>query len=180
MTGRLIGVVGPSGVGKDSVMLALAKADKRLSLVKRTITRAVELGGEDYHAVFDFEFLKQQDAGEFCLLWRAHEMHYGIPNSIKEQLANGNDLLVNLSRSVLQLAAQEFEQFQVLQITASADTVAKRLVARGRESVTDIEKRLLRLNYPLPDGVNATIINNDGTIEEALNSALEVLYPSSL
>ena len=49
--GRLIAVVGPSGVGKDSVMAGLHGAIPDLHLVRRVITRAPDLGGEDYDAV---------------------------------------------------------------------------------------------------------------------------------
>ncbi|MEO0912102.1 MAG: hypothetical protein AAFY59_03810 [Pseudomonadota bacterium] len=39
MTGRFIAVVGPSGVGKDSVMAGMAARTGQLKLVRRVITR---------------------------------------------------------------------------------------------------------------------------------------------
>ncbi|MGB0905008.1 MAG: phosphonate metabolism protein/1,5-bisphosphokinase (PRPP-forming) PhnN, partial [Mangrovicoccus sp.] len=39
MTGRFIAVVGPSGVGKDSVMAGLMERRPDLLLAKRVITR---------------------------------------------------------------------------------------------------------------------------------------------
>ena len=50
MSGRMIAVVGPSGVGKDTVTQALVDAAPQLSLVRRVITRAADAGGEDYDA----------------------------------------------------------------------------------------------------------------------------------
>ena len=47
----MIAVVGPSGVGKDTVTQALVDAAPQLSLVRRVITRAADAGGEDYDAV---------------------------------------------------------------------------------------------------------------------------------
>ena len=43
--GRLIAVVGPSGVGKDSVMAGLVLLRAKLHLVRRMITRPANVGG---------------------------------------------------------------------------------------------------------------------------------------
>jgi ribose 1,5-bisphosphokinase len=51
MTGRLIAIVGPSGVGKDSVMIALQKQDARIVLARGVITRPSETGCEDFEGV---------------------------------------------------------------------------------------------------------------------------------
>ena len=48
MTGRFIAVVGPSGVGKDSVMQGMAARDPRIVLARRVITRPSDAGGEDF------------------------------------------------------------------------------------------------------------------------------------
>ena len=47
MGAHVIGVVGPSGVGKDTVMHALAAAQPGIKLARRVITRPVEAGGEE-------------------------------------------------------------------------------------------------------------------------------------
>lgn len=65
--GRLIAVVGPSGVGKDSVMAGIHEAMPRLHLVRRVITRAPELGGEDYDAVSDEQFAALLRDGAFAV-----------------------------------------------------------------------------------------------------------------
>ena len=53
--GRLIGVVGPSGVGKDTVMAALAAARPGLHVVRRCITRSEEMAGECFTGLDDAE-----------------------------------------------------------------------------------------------------------------------------
>lgn len=178
-SGRLIAVVGPSGVGKDSVMAGLRDARPDLTPVRRTITRAPELGGEDYEAVTVPEFDRLRAAGGFALHWRAHGLFYGIPSGSLDTVGAGRDLLANLSRGALPEAARIFPRLTVLSITASAATLAARLAGRGRESTEDIARRLDRAAQPLPDlsGVEVVTIHNDGTLDDAVAQAVRALYP---
>ena len=173
--GRLIAVVGPSGVGKDSVMLGLHEAMPGLHLVRRVITRAPELGGEDYDAVTVPEFDAMVENGAFALHWGAHGLHYGIPVTVTDQLDQGTDCLVNLSRKVLAQAAEIFPRFMVLNITASDETLAQRLAARGRESKAEIAKRLAEARKPLPQGIKVVHVSNDGPLPQTVARAAALL-----
>ncbi len=177
MAGRLIGVVGPSGVGKDSVMRALVRAQPELALVRRVITRAPESGGEDYEPVSEAEFRRRADAGEFCLQWQAHGLHYGIPADISQRIAAGAEMLVNLSRGVLNAAQAQFPDLLVLNITARPETLAARLRGRGREDEAQIALRLSRDAGAFPPGLELAQIDNDGSFDEAVQQALLALYP---
>ena len=169
--GRLIAVVGPSGVGKDSVMAGLHKVMPDLHLVRRVITRAPELGGEDYNAVSVTEFDALAANGAFCVHWGAHGLFYGIPVAVRDRLNDGTDCLVNFSRSALAEAAEIFPSFLVLNITAKPETLSRRLAARGRETDVEIAKRLAQAGKPLPEGVNIIHIPNDGPLAETVTRA---------
>ncbi|MEM6311443.1 MAG: phosphonate metabolism protein/1,5-bisphosphokinase (PRPP-forming) PhnN [Pseudomonadota bacterium] len=177
MQGRLIGVVGPSGVGKDTVMAALAKAEPRLGLVRRTITRDPSAGGEDYDPVTPAEFdaLVQQDA--FLVHWGAHNLRYGIPNTVRATLNAGQDLLVNLSRSVLGTCDTRVPRFVVLSLHAHPAALAKRLSGRGRESQTQITQRLARIGAALPETLNIIELDNSGALEGTVTAARAQLFP---
>lgn len=170
--GRLIAFVGPSGAGKDSVIDGVLEAMTELRLVKRTITRAAELGGEDYHAVNESEFLTLRDRGEFCLHWQAHGLYYGIPVSVLRDVECGETFVVNLSRSVLTQAAAVFPGLVVIEVTASAQTLANRLAGRGRETEEEIAARLARSTYPMPDDLNLYRVSNDGVLQDAIDQAV--------
>ena len=101
MTGRFIAIVGASGVGKDSVMAALAARDPRLRLVRRVITRPSDAGGEDFDGVTADAFHARAAQGDFALHWPAHGLHYAIPATVLDDLAAGRDMLANLSRAAL-------------------------------------------------------------------------------
>ncbi|MEO0943730.1 MAG: phosphonate metabolism protein/1,5-bisphosphokinase (PRPP-forming) PhnN [Pseudomonadota bacterium] len=177
MTGRLIGVVGPSGVGKDSLMAGLGAAFTEFSLVRRVITRDASLGGEYYDAVGEEAFLRMKDEGAFCVSWEAHGLHYGIPDEVRIRVSKGEQMLVNLSRNVLALVAERFPGFEVLNVTASPETLQKRLAGRGRESREEIARRLSRTVKPFPAHLKVHTIHNDGLLQDAVTTALELLHP---
>ncbi|KEJ96461.1 phosphonate metabolism protein/1,5-bisphosphokinase (PRPP-forming) PhnN [Pseudosulfitobacter pseudonitzschiae] len=177
MSGRMIAVVGPSGVGKDTVMQALVDAAPQLSLVRRVITRAADAGGEDFDAVSVPMFMGMQAAGEFALSWQAHGLRYGIPATVDRELKQGRDLLVNLSRSVLPAAQARFGAMPVLLLTASPAVLRARLMARGREAGAEIDARLARAGFALPGGIAAIHIDNSGPIADTVRRALAALYP---
>lgn len=164
MTGTFIAVVGPSGVGKDSLLTyARARLGDDLVVVRRTITRAAKENSEDHDSLTVPDFLDALAAGEFSLHWQAHGLYYGLPKSIEAVLADGRLVVANLSRAVLSMAAERYEKLVVVEITARPDVIARRLKGRGRESASEIRDRLNRSVDRLP--IAAIAIDNSGAIE---------------
>ena len=177
MRGRFIAVIGPSGVGKDSVMEAMVAGNPKIVLARRVITRPSEAGGEAFDGVSEAEFHRRADAEDFALHWPAHGLHYGIPRSVDGVLAQGNDVLANLSRAVLADAMTRFERFEVINLTASRGVLAARLAARGRETPDQISARLDRVALPLPAGLCVHAIDNSCTLEQTVQDIRARLYP---
>ncbi|MGR3321462.1 MAG: phosphonate metabolism protein/1,5-bisphosphokinase (PRPP-forming) PhnN [Pseudooceanicola sp.] len=179
-TGRLVAVVGPSGVGKDSVMRALVAARPEMHLVRRVITRPADAGGEDFESVGEAEFAEREKAGDFVLSWSAHGLRYGIPRAVEAIVAAGGDAVVNLSRAVLPEARARFPRTEVILLTADRATLARRLSDRGREDAAGIDRRLSRATFALPDGVPATEIDNTGTLDETVARIVALLMPAKV
>lgn len=177
MTGRLIAIVGPSGVGKDSVIAALCRRRDDLHPVRRVITRAADKGGEPFEPVSATEFQRRKMAGEFVLDWQAHGLSYGIPETVRTFVDGGGEAVANLSRGVLPLALAAFRSVTVVALTARSETLAHRLGARGREDEGDVAQRLKRSTLSLPKGIEATEISNEGPLEDTVSALLSALYP---
>ena len=171
MTGWCIAVVGPSGVGKDSVMAALAAA-RPFVLARRVITRPAAPESEAFESVSEADFAARAAAGDFVLHWEAHGLSYGVPRSVLGDLAAGRDVLVNLSRGVLAEAHERFARFLVLELSATPDTLARRLAGRGREDAAAIAARLARGAPNPPPDVTVLKIANDGPLDVTAPPAL--------
>ncbi len=180
MSGRLIAVVGPSGVGKDSIMAGMVARDPSLRLVRRTITRPPELGGEDYRYLAPQTFADAAARDAFALHWDAHGLSYGIPAAVLTDVQACHDCLANLSRGILAQAARVFPSLIVLHITARSDVLAARLAARGRETSDDIASRLRQAAKPLPEGLAVVTIENNGPLEAAIEAACAAIQPVSV
>ncbi|MEX0310318.1 MAG: phosphonate metabolism protein/1,5-bisphosphokinase (PRPP-forming) PhnN, partial [Tateyamaria sp.] len=82
-----------------------------------------------------------------------------------------------LSRCVLSQARRRFTGLQIIAFTADPDVLADRLAARGRESSAAIARRLSRAGTGVPDGLDATTIDNSGDLTTTVTAALNSLYP---
>ena len=174
--GHLYYVMGPSGAGKDSVLAWVREhgAAHGVLCAHRYITRPANAGGENHVALSEQEFLSREQRGLFALTWQAHGLHYGIGNEVAHWLARDVDVLVNGSRGAFDSACKSFPTLQPIIITASPESIAKRLAARGRETEADIAKRLARVDaYAVPPG--SVLIRNDGCLADAGAMLLQVV-----
>lgn len=180
MSGWLVTVVGPSGVGKDTLLSAARAAladDPRFVFARRVITRPAEstahAGAEDHLPMTEPEFAAARTAGAFALHWPAHGLHYGIPVEVEDDLRAGRVVVANLSRAVLQEAHARY-RMKVISVTAPLEVRAARLSGRGRETVEEIMERLSR-SASLPEGLDITEVANDATPQEGAARMLEAL-----
>ncbi len=183
MTGRLFLVVGPSGVGKDSILNGAREAladDARFVFARRFITRDATVGGEDHQPISDAEFSAIEESGGFLFSWRAHGLSYGLPASLRDDLDAGRHVVANVSRAALKVISDAYSSCTVLEITASPAIVARRLRNRNRETEDNIKARLTRKAPPLPKGVKVVAIPNNGRLGKAVELFLSTLRsPSS-
>ena len=176
--GRLVLVVGPSGVGVDTLIDAARREfadDPRFHFVRRTITRPAGSVGEDHDPIDIESFRERRAVGGFALAWEAHGLGYGIPLSIEDRLRDGQTVVLNASRTVIDEARSRYPVITVASVTASPDILARRLAGRNRESAEEIERRLKRAGLGFTDGVDVVTIDNNGSLESSVKAFLELL-----
>lgn len=161
-------------------MNGLAGLMPNLHMVRRVITRAPDMGGEDYDAVSVERFHEMAANDDFAVHWGAHGLFYGIPKMVLAQVNGGAVCLANFSRKALSAGAATFPGFQVLNITARPDTLATRLATRGRETGAEIERRLAEADKPLPAGLNVVNLSNDESLDRTIRRAAALLGQTSV
>lgn len=177
MTGRLFAVVGPSGVGKDTLLAGVCDASGP-HWVRRAITRPESAGGEPFEGVTEAEFARRAAAGLFALTWFAHGLAYGIPHAELVPLTQGRDVVFNGSRGALARAVAVFPALSVIHVTASQDVLGGRLSRRGRETKAEIAARLDRVVAPFPPGVRVIEVVNDSDLVSGIAALRAAFQPS--
>ena len=176
--GKLLIVVGPSGVGKDSL---IGRARQDLSddtsvlFVRRVITRATAMATEDHDYLPPDEFAIARASGQFAVHWNAHGLSYGIPATVRSHLHGGGVAVVNGSRAALPDFHAAFARIKIVHVTAPSEVLAARLAGRGRESEIDISRRLQRAKIDLSRYEDWVEIDNSGPLETAAAIFVETI-----
>jgi guanylate kinase len=146
--GYLIVIDGPSAVGKSTIFRALlAQTKVRFELAKRTTTRE-KRPHEDDEDIYDFishdEFQRMVRQNEFvehkCYKFG---MCYGLPKkNVLEPLSRGINLIAMINLGNIQMVRGVVPRTFGVFLTASLETVRKRLLDRGTHPPEQIEERL--------------------------------------
>jgi ribose 1,5-bisphosphokinase len=174
--GRLVLVVGPSGAGKDTLILAAREnlqGDANVLFPRRVVTRPVS-PFEDHDSLSEADFARALLAGAFALSWEAHGLRYGVPAIIDAEIVAGRTVVANVSRTILAVARARYANVTVTLITAPSEILASRLATRARATDGAIAHRLARM----PDDGDVTadvVIDNSGAPEIGAARLLAVI-----
>lgn len=134
--GRIILIVGPSGAGKDRLLVGVREqfaGDSSYIFPRRVVTRpASEF--EDHDSISEELFDLAVAAGDFAFWWNAHGLRYGIPASVDAEIRAGRNVICNTSRAIVPHLRGRYLRAIVVLVTAPEVVLAARLAARGRIS----------------------------------------------
>lgn len=183
MSGTLFYLMGASGSGKDSLLQgcrACLRPEDRTIIAHRFITRAAGAGGENHIHLTEQEFRMREQSGLFAMHWASHDHLYGISSEIDSWLDAGINVIMNGSREYLANAMGQYDELVPVMINVDSTLLRQRLINRGRESVAEIEKRLLRhetLLHEMPQGT--LFVDNSRGLDEGIQRLLEIITDNS-
>lgn len=166
--GCLIVLVGPSGVGKGTLIKALSDRHGDLYLSISATTRQPrpgEVAGRDYFFLEREAFQAAIEKGEF-LEWAEYAgNYYGTPRQkVEEQIALGKFVLLEIELVGAKAIEKSFpEAYRIFILPPSCEELERRLRDRGTESETAINQRLERARAELAASpeFDLQIVNDD-------------------
>ncbi|MFX0075018.1 MAG: phosphonate metabolism protein/1,5-bisphosphokinase (PRPP-forming) PhnN [Candidatus Hermodarchaeota archaeon] len=180
--GLLVLVVGNSGSGKDSIMQGVKEGFPTkfisLYLTQRYITRPSSETENNIYVTPE-EFKKMSEKGKFALEWHIYGLDYGVPIEIDDWLKKGHIVLVNVSRSIVKKARENYQNIIVVFIEVPFEITLKRVKQRAREGGGRLEERIQRAkkNQKFPDA--DYVVDNSGDLEIAIKDFLKCLQKAS-
>jgi ribose 1,5-bisphosphokinase len=183
-TSRLYFLVGPSGVGKDTLLSHLKKhhySDHQPLVGHRYITRPVREDDENHIELAEFDFNRRKESGLFLFDWKSHGHQYAIGKEARKWVKDGQDVIVNGSRRYLAEARARYKKLVPIWMTVDEEILRQRLRQRGRETDDQIEHRIKR-NRELESlkTNDCVFINNDQTIEDSVVQILTLVGMSNI
>ena len=178
-SGEIVSIVGASGAGKDSIINYaqnhLYSKLNRILFAHRYVTRPATTTGENYVSLSKEEFTRRSNAGLFLMEWKSHNLYYGVGNEVDLWVNRGFWVVVNGSREYYIANKSMFENIIPVTIAAETKLIAERLNTRAREKKDAIAERVQR-NAVLEKQIKQeNVIWNNGSLEQAGDSFLELL-----
>ncbi|MFH5209959.1 guanylate kinase [Antrihabitans sp. NCIMB 15449] len=168
--GRLVVLVGPSAVGKSTVVRCVREQVPNLTFSVSATTRSPrpgEVDGVDYTFVTRAEFDRMIAEGEL-LEWA--DIHGGLQRSgtpakpIEAAMSAGKPVLIEVDLAGARAVRAALpEAVLVFMAPPSWDELVARLTTRGTESAAVIERRLetARIELAAQDEFEAVIVNDE-------------------
>ena len=91
------------------------------------------------------------------------------------RVAAGTTVVVNVSRAIIDAARARFAHVTVIEVTAPAEVLAARLIARGREDPAAINKRLARVAAPVAARPGVHRLANNGSVADGVAAMVAMI-----
>lgn len=178
----LVVLSGPSGVGKDSVLMRMRELGFPFHFVVTATSRAQrpgEIDGFDYHFVGEERF-RQMIAQDELLEWaEVYGQYKGIPKwEVERALRSGRDVILRIdvqgAATIKQIAP---DALFVFIMPGSFDELRGRLQLRRTDSTSDIERRLAVAREELMriDEFDYVVLNREDRLDDAVGQIRAII-----
>ncbi len=183
MSGILLIVSGPSGVGKTTICKRLVKRLDAFLSVSRTTRRRRddEVDGEDYYFISTEAFERQLEAGEILEYARVYGgQYYGTPaQPVLDALAAGRVVILEIEiDGTIQVMRRFPDAVSIYILAPSPADQEGRLVGREKDSADAIQERLSKadgeIRYAYDSGAYRHFLVND-TVEETVDKIARIV-----
>jgi len=180
---RVFVITGPSGVGKGTLIRGLMQRLPKLELSVSATTRAPRPGekdGVDYHFLTRQEFNSAVKQGKFVEHADYAGRSYGtLRSELDDRVHAGVPVVLEIEvQGARQVRAAMPEAVQVFIAPPSLDALRARLIGRGTDDQTEVERRLRVAQEELKAQPEfAHVVVND-RLEEALERLVEIVSSS--
>ncbi len=178
--GLLLIISGPSGVGKGTVLARVFEKDANLFYSVSATTRSPRKGekdGVEYYFITKerFETLVHNDGvleyAQFC------DNYYGTPRAIVEEMRqSGKDVVLEIERNgALQVMEKCNDAISIFIMPPSIEALKERLIGRGTEEESVVEKRLQQASFELAGAQDYQYIVVNDDVERAAEEIIEII-----
>jgi len=189
-TGKLFLIVGPSGVGKGTLVNALRKKHPEFYFPPSATTRAPRDGeeeGRQYHFLSDEEFAKLAKEGKFLETATVHETEkYGmLREPVLEAIGAGKVVIREVDIQGLKSVHQNLEKENFAAIFISPpdfETLEKRIRKRQSDiSDEELERRLdsAKEEIAQKDIADFEVVSREGKIDEMVEEVEKIITNSN-
>ena len=180
MSGKLIVISGPSGVGKSTVVSGVMAKCNTLQFSVSATTRQMrpgEVDGKNYYFVDHATF--QAMIREEKLLEYAQYVgnYYGTPEApLNEALAQGKDVMLDIEvQGALRVKARRPDAVLIFMLAPSFADIEKRLYGRGDTAPALVEERLNRARWEYTQAPNYDYLVVNDNVDKAVSEILAIL-----
>ncbi len=166
--GRVMILSGPSGVGKDTVLLEWQKLNPSIIRVVAATTRQPrpgEIDGNDYHFLSRDVFIEKADKGGFLEHKEYGTDFYGTPlDQVQDITSRGKVALLKIEvQGAAEVRKTLPDILSIFLLPPSFDELERRIRSRGTETEAQIQRRLERAKQEIVESACYThrVVNDD-------------------
>jgi len=185
-TGKLIVISAPSGAGKTTIAHEILRRNASLTFSVSATTREKrdnEIEGVDYFFITREDFERRKQRGEFIECEEIYGDYYGSLKSEVERAINaGKSIVFDVDVKGAMSIKKQYPKDAVLIFIKppSIEVLKDRLMKRGTESESELEKRLQRVEMEMDQAQHFDYVVVNDNLQKAINEVNEIVQKETL